>query len=112
MKAKIKNERSYAAYFLWVKYLLMKSKIDLVSFKQEVLENVKHKYGNQNKTFHEELRAEMAIMIRATELFMEGQSEEGIRLAYIREKEVKSLHKTAIHYMNECMEMVFEKSTI
>ena len=54
----------------------------------------------------------MAIMIRATELFMEGQGKEGIRLAYIREKEVKNLHKTAFHYMNECMEMVFEKSAI
>ena len=73
MKAKIKNERSYAAYFLWLKYTLMKTEIDLAQLKEDVFDNVQHKYGNRDKTFHEELKEEMIIMVRATELFMQGR---------------------------------------
>ena len=51
----------------------MKTEIDLAQFKEDVFDNVQHEYGNHNKTFHEELKEEMMIMVRATELFMQGR---------------------------------------
>lgn len=97
---------------MWLKLILKKQKIDLQLLQEKAFEIAGKKYGSRNQIFQTELKEEIIIMMRATELFMEGEPLKGIELAYKREKCIGTTHKTSKNFMHECIDLVFQPSEI